>query len=103
MPDGYELAEEIVLKTFVQSTWETRDGAQIIFEHTEKNFGHYYMDNDLSTYSIIEIQQFTIYYRDINDICVCVWNNDRYAFTLRVNDNMNQDEILKIIENIKVK
>lgn len=101
VPEGYELVEEIVLKTFAQSTWETLDGKRLIFSHSHKNSELYYMDYDLSDCTPINIHQYTVYYRKINNIYTYVWSNDTYAFTLRFNYDAHREEIVKIIESIE--
>lgn len=101
VPNGYVLVDEIISDTLVRYIMESQNGDQIILIQAPLNSGHYFMDDDSSSYTVIETDEYTVYSRTINNTYVCIWSNAEYEFALYFDIEISEEEIVKIIGELK--
>lgn len=103
VPEGYELVEEKHKVEVAISIWETQDGNQLIFEQSTLNAGRYFIDNESGQSDVIETEEYTVYFRNVDGTYRCIWSNEKFAFYLFFEKELSTEEIIKIIEGINPK
>ncbi len=101
VPEGYELIESRPGELLSTTVWQKADGAQLIFEQTPINSTYYFINNESGTTYVIEAGKYAVYFRSIEGTYTYIWNNEEYAFALYFDIEISEEEIVKIIGELK--
>ena len=101
LPDGYSLNDEVI--TPVRTQYEfTNDKEDYIWFEQRILDGSDFTFNSESGYSkIVEIDYYDVYYKYTETHHSYIWHNGKYAFSLRLNQNLSTKEIELIISGIQ--
>lgn len=102
VPEGYELVNEFVSDNFIKYVWVNNLDSKIIFEQQSIYSSGYFLDNETGFFNTIEMDNYTVYCRIVDNTYYCIWNNQEYAFTLYFDHKANEEEIIKIISKIEI-
>ena len=103
LPDGYYLEEKEITPLEIHYKFINKDGDVILFDQFALN-GTYFVVDTESGYSRIEdITNYEVYFRLTNKKYVYVWNNGSYSMSLTSSQKITNEEIILIINGIKVK
>ena len=99
IPDGYTETKRHVTQGELSFTWEDGRGNQIIFIQTPL-YSKTTLDNeDISTETVFISDKKCMIIRKNVKICVC-WNNNDYAFSLIVPQELTQNEWIDMISSV---
>lgn len=103
VPEGYVLKKQHLSVTYVQYKYEDQKGDFISFEQRAITSSDFYIDIEQGYSQINEIENYEIYYRTANDFHWFVWNHREYSIKIKSNIRLSNDEIVQIIQGIKIK
>lgn len=103
IPEGYELVEETRSIYKAKCVWKNDKEASIIFEQYPINSVRYTIDGDQGITNIYTYSEYTVYCRIIDETYYYIWSNEKYAFSLYSDTEINEEEIVQIIDGISVK
>ena len=102
LPDGYELKNETINKTFVSTLWSDGENKILLYQKPLNN-GCFTIDTENNDHGYIYTEDLSVFYVRNNNTYLFTWENDYFAFQLKCNDSISLDEAKKIIENISKK
>ena len=100
VPEGYELVEEYSDAFGAQSVWKNDKEKSIIFEQSPINSVKYTIDGENGFTDTYILGENTVYCRIIDETYYYIWNNEKYAFSLYSDTEINEEEIIQIIDGI---
>ena len=103
VPEGYALKRESATDIRVKYKFENQNGDFIGFEQRAITSSDFYIDIEQGYSQINEIENYEIYYRTANDFHWFVWNHREYSIKIKSNIRLSNDEIVQIIQGIKIK
>ena len=103
VPEGYALKRESATDVYIKYKFENQNGDFISFEQRAINLSEFYIDIEQGYSQINEIENYEIYYRTANDFHWFVWNHREYSIKIKSNIRLSNDEIVQIIQGIKIK
>ncbi len=103
VPEGYELVEEICGDNIVRYIWKNDKENSIIFEQGSINSVKYSIDGENGLTNTFNYDQYTVYYRIIDNTGYYIWNNEKYAFSLYCHTDVSEEEFKRIIEGFEEK
>ena len=103
VPEGYVLKRESATNMYVNYKFENQNGDYIKFEQRAITSSDFYIDIEQGYSQINEIENYEIYYRTANDFHWFVWNHREYSIKIKSNIRLSNDEIVQIIQGIKIK
>ena len=103
VPEGYELVEEYSDVFLAQSVWKNDKEKSIIFEQNPINSVKYTIDGENGFTDTYILGEKTVYCRIIDETYCYIWNNEKYAFSLYSDTEINEEEIIQIIDGISMK
>lgn len=102
VPEGYELIDTFINDTYVAYTYVNDNGSVILFDQCPLGVSHSIgIDNDMDDVTVIEHNGIEYYARSSETMLHYVWHDDKYAMVLDVPNEISQDEVFKIIDEIK--
>ena len=102
IPEGYMLVNELTLDTYNQYKYFNDNGDVLMFEQAPIDSADFFINNEDGYTSTITIGDRMIYCRVSSGTYTYIWNDENYAFELYSDTEINEDEIIKIIDNITV-
>lgn len=103
LPEGYYLNVENIRPMRVQYEFTNESGDCICFEQKLKDGTSFVFDSERGYSQISEIQDYAVYYRNVNAKHVYVWDNGKYAVSLTSNVELSNEEIVSILCGIVIK
>ena len=103
VPEGYILEKERIEKTFTQYKFVNKVGETLCFEQRPLTLSDYYIDSESGYSKIKEIEDYEIYYRFTGTNHVYVWGIENYSMKLKSSVELSSDELILIIDKIKIK
>lgn len=103
VPEGYTLKRESATEIRVKYKFENQNGDFISYEQRAITSSDFYIDIEQGYSQINEIENYEIYYRTANDFHWFVWNHREYSIKIKSNIRLSNDEIVQIIQGIKIK
>lgn len=103
VPEGYELVEEISSIYIARYVCTNKEGISIIFTQSPLASVKYSIDGEHGLTNTLNYDQYTVYCRIIDETYYYIWNNEKYAFSLYSNTEINEEEIIQIIDGISMK
>lgn len=103
IPEGYILADERINRMAVQYVFINTDGKSIRFMQQALDSSTFSIDSEHSDNTIIEIENYTIYSRIAGNMHYYLWNDGKYALKLISAIELTDEELLSIINGLKIK
>ena len=103
VPEGYELKTEFSTPSTVYYMWENAEGKMISFEQYILLSTDFILDAEKGSTLIIEYNHLKIYCKQINDSYYYIWSDGTYALSLATNVELDKNEVIQIIDNLKIK
>ena len=100
VPEGYELADKKESTTLLRYQYQNNTKT-ISFEQYILFDTCHVVDLENGYTKIFEVESFTVYYKETNNINIYKWCNGIYAFSIYDRQSLSQDEIIKIINGLK--
>lgn len=103
VPEGYGLEKQDINRMIVQYKFVNEDGESIKFIQRSLDSSSFSVDIEHGDYDAINIDEYEIYYRQINTGYYYVWNDGKYALKIHSSEFLSEQLLRLIIEGIKVK
>lgn len=103
LPEGYHLNNEIIRSLCVQYEFVNENGDFIWFEQKLIDGTDFYVDSESGYSQISDIQDYAVYYRNVNAKHVYVWNDGKYSMSLTSNKELSCEEIILILHGLIIK
>ena len=98
VPDGYVLESRKNMGVKTISKWSNGEDEIILLEKLISNKETF--DNEEAEFRILYINEIQIFVTNKNGDKNLYWNNGKYAFNLKITDNVSDEECLKIINSL---
>lgn len=102
-PEGYSLEDQRINRTSVLYTFVNSEGQRIKFIQQPLDSGSFSVDSEHSDTILIEIEEYTVYYRIAGNMHYYLWNDGKYALKINSALELSDNELLLIINGLKVK
>ena len=103
LPEGYVLKKEHTSATYVQYKYENQNGNFIEFEQRAITNSEFHIDIEEGYSQIKEIAEYEVYYRTTGTCHHYIIIDGKYSIIFRLTEELTHDEILFIIDGIKIK
>ena len=103
IPEGYSLKEQFVNRMEVEYVFINTDGKSIRFMQQAIDSSTFSIDSEHSDNTIISIENYTIYSRKTGNMYCYLWNDGKYALKLNSTDKLSENDLLLIIDGLKIK
>lgn len=100
LPEGYYLSIENIRPIGAQYEFKNENGDYIWFEQKSIDGTDFYIDSESGYSQISEIQDYEIYYRNVNSTHVYVWNDGKYSMKISSTIKLSNKEILLMLQGI---
>lgn len=103
IPEGYSLEDKRINRMSVQYKFININNDLIRFTQQTLDASSFQVDSEHSENTIIEINHHTIYSRKTGDMYYYLWNDGKYAMQICSSESLSDDELLLIIDGIRIK
>lgn len=103
LPEGYTLKEERINRIGIEHIFTNDEGKKIKFIQQALDNTSFSVDSEHSDTVVIEIEDYTVYSRKTGDTYYYLWNDGKYAFKLISTEELSDDELVLIINGLKIK
>lgn len=103
IPNGYILKEQFVNRMVVEYVFTDSDNNYVRFTQRSLDASSFHIDSEHSDNTALDIGNHTIYTRKTGDTFYYLWNDGKYALKLNSTEKLSDDEILSIINGLKIK
>ena len=87
----------------VEYVFSNADNKSIRFIQHSLDASSFHIDSEHSDNTILEIENYTIYTRKTGNMYYYLWNDGIYAFQMNSSERLSNDELLLIIDGLKIK
>lgn len=102
VPDGYELTKTFEGFSQTKYMWSNSDGEYIILEQCHVDSALFGMDNEAEDWKVVQIGNHKMQHC-VSDVYYYLWNDGVYAYRLTMSVLWEEQELLRIIDNLQVK
>lgn len=103
IPEGYSLKEQFVNRMGVQYIFTNFDSKRIKFTQRSLDASSFHIDSEHSDNTVLDIGNYIIYTRKTGDTFYYLWNDGKYALKLNSTDKLSENDLLLIIDGLKIK
>lgn len=103
IPEGYSLEDQTINRLVVKYVFTHSNGQWIKFMQQSLDASNFYIDSEHSDNTIIAIENYTIYSRIAGNMHYYLWNDGKYALKLISAIELTDEELLSIINGLKIK
>lgn len=103
VPEGYELESQIKGHQLIQYVFIDSKGHKLKFIQQSLDSSSFSIDIENGDYDVINIDQYEIYYRQINTGYYYIWNDGKYALKINSTELLSEQLLKLIIEGINIK
>lgn len=103
IPEGYSLKDQFVNRMGVEYIFTNLDSKRIKFMQQSLDASSFSIDSEHSDNTIIEIENYILYTRKTGDTFYYLWNDGKYAMQIYSSESLSDDELLLIIDGIRIK
>lgn len=103
IPEGYSLKDQRINRMRVQYVFANADSKRIKFIQQSLDASTFSVDSEHSDTVIIEIEDYIVYSRKTGNMYYYLWNDGRYAMQIHSSECLSDDELLLIIDGIRIK
>lgn len=102
VPDGYELTKTYEQPSQTKYKWSNSDGEYIILEQCHVDSALFVMDNEVEDWKVVQIGNHKMQHR-VSNVYYYLWNDGVYAYRLTTSVLWEEQELLRIIDNLQEK
>lgn len=102
VPEGYELTKTYERSSKTRYEWGNPNGAYIVLEQCHVDSTLFGMDNEAEDWKVVQIGNHKMQHR-VSDVYYYLWNDGVYAYLLTTSVLWEEQELLRIIDNLQVK
>ena len=102
VPDGYELTKTYEQPSQTKYKWSNSDGEYIILEQCHVDSALFGMDNEAEDWKVVQIGNHKMQH-SVSDVYYYLWNDGVYAYRLTTSVLWEEQELLRIIDNLQEK
>ena len=102
VPDGYELTKTFERFSQTKYRWSNSEGEYIILEQCHVDSTLFVMDNEVENWKVVQIGNHKMQHR-VSDVYYYLWNDGVYAYRLTTSVLWEEQELLRIIDNLQEK
>ena len=102
VPEGYELTKTYERSSKTRYEWGNPNGAYIVLEQCHVDSALFVMDNEVEDWKAVQIGNHKIHHR-VSDVYYYLWNDGVYAYRLTTSVLWEEQELLRIIDNLQIK
>lgn len=103
IPEGYSLKDQNINLMGVQYIFTNSDSKRIKFIQRSLDASSFSIDSEHSDNTVLDIGNHTIYTRKTGDMYCYLWNDGKYALKLNSTDKLSENDLLLIIDGLKIK
>ena len=103
IPEGYSLKDQRINRMRVEYVFTNADSKRIKFIQQSLDASSFHIDSEHSDNTIISIENYTIYSRIAGNMHYYLWNDGKYALKLISAIELTDEELLSIINGLKIK
>ena len=103
LPEGYFLEDKIISHTTAKYTYINYKGETIKFEQRVLDTSKFTVDSESGYSQIKEIEEYDVYYRLTDKYHNYIWNDGKYAMSIKSKTELSTEQIIQIIDGIKVR
>ncbi|MBQ7872870.1 MAG: DUF4367 domain-containing protein [Clostridia bacterium] len=103
LPEGYGLKEEYITRMRVEYVFANSSNESIRFIQQPLDSATFSVDSEHSDTILIEIEEYTVYYRIAGNMHYYLWNDGKYALKINSALELSDNELLLITNGLKVK
>jgi len=103
IPEGYSLEDQRINRMSVLYIFTNSDDQRIKFVQESLDASSFSIDSEHSDNTVLEIGNHTIYTRKTGDMYCYLWNDGKYAMQIYSSESLSDDELLLIIDGIRIK
>lgn len=103
VPEGYSLKSQRINRMAVEYVFSNADNKSIRFIQQSLDASSFSVDSEHSDNTIFESGNYTIYTRKTGNMYYYLWNDGRYAMQIYSSESLSDDELLLIIDGIRIK
>lgn len=102
IPEGYSLEEEYITRMRVEYVFIGIDSNYVRFIQQSLDASSFHIDSEHSDNTVLDVGNYTIYTRKTGDTFYYLWNDGKYAFKLISSESLSNDNLLLIIDGLKI-
>lgn len=102
MPEGYEFVKFSEQSLRLKSEWAKNSGEYIVLVQCNVENALFVMDDEADDWKLVSIGRHEIYCR-FTGIYHYIWNDGEYAYQLTVSTELPEQELISMIEGLKIK
>lgn len=100
VPEGYVLEKSIVNPTIIRYEF-TNNNDTLVFEQQTLDYTSFAFDIE-NGFTLLLIEDKTaVYYKNVNEFHFYLWNDGNYSLSLRSNCQISNQDMQRILQNIK--
>ena len=103
LPEGYKLEKENIYDLCVTYTFADKNNNVIVFEQRVLDKSEFNVDSESGYSEIKEIEEYDVYYRFTAKYHHCIWNDGKYTMSIKSKTELSTEQIIQIIDGIKVR
>ena len=103
LPEGYFLEDKIISHPTAKYTYINYQGETIKFEQRVLDKSGFTVDSESGYSEIKEIEEYDVYYRLTDKYHNYIWNDGKYAMSIKSKTKLSPEQIVQLIDGIKVK
>ena len=103
LPEGYYLTEETKTRVCIQYRFVDENNNIIKFEQRGLDVSDFHIDSESGYSQIKEIEEYDVYYRFTDKYHYYIWNDAKYAMSIKSKMGLSNEQIVQIIDGIMVK
>ena len=103
LPEGYSLEEQSINRMAVEYTFSNAEGQSIKFVQLPLDNTSFSVDSEHGDAVVIEIGEYTVYSQKMANEYFYLWNDGKYALQINSTEKLSEQELLSIINGIKIK
>ena len=103
VPEGYILEKEEIAPLRITYIFSNEIGQILFFEQRTLSHSGYYIDSESGYSRIVEIEEYEVYYRFVNDLHCYIWNDGKYSLQIRGTTQLSTEEIALVLNGITIK
>ena len=103
IPEGYSLKNQQINRMRVQYVFENEESDAIKFIQRSLDASSFNIDSEHSDNTVLDIGNYIIYTRKTGDTFYYLWNDGKYAMQIYSSESLSDDELLLIIDGIRIK
>jgi hypothetical protein len=103
LPEGYKLEKENIYDLCVTYTFADKNNNVIVFEQRVWDKSEFTVDSESGYSQMKEIEEYDVYYRLTDKYHNYIWNDGKYAMSIKSKTELSTEQIVQLIDGIKVK